>query len=93
MAGMEEGFLPHQRSMESLKELEEERRLCYVGITRTEEQLHLTHSKTRRTFGNFDYRISSRFLDEIPPDLLESVQKHMETRVVRHVRVDPAAGA
>ena len=85
MAGMEEGFLPHQRSMESLKELEEERRLCYVGITRTEEQLHLTHSKTRRTFGNFDYRISSRFLDEIPPDLLESVQKQMETKVDRVV--------
>ena len=85
MVGMEEGFLPHQRSMESLKELEEERRLCYVGITRTEEQLHLIHSKTRRTFGNFDYRISSRFLDEIPPDLLEFVQEHMETEVDRVV--------
>ena len=85
MIGLEEGSLPHQRSMESPKELEEERRLCYVGITRAEEQLYLTHAKTRRTFGNFDYRISSRFLDEIPPDLLQCIQRHVNLEVPKVV--------
>ena len=78
MVGLEEGFLPHQRSMESAAELEEERRLCYVGITRAQEQLYLTHAQERRTFGNFEYRIRSRFLDEIPPDLLELVNPYTE---------------
>ena len=83
MVGLEEGFLPHQRSMESAAELEEERRLCYVGITRAQEQLYLTHAQERRTFGNFEYRIRSRFLDEIPPDLLELATPYTEPAPTR----------
>ena len=85
MVGLEEGFLPHQRSMESAAELEEERRLCYVGITRAQEQLYLTHAQERRTFGNFEYRIRSRFLDEIPPDLLELATPYTEPTPTRTI--------
>jgi DNA helicase-2/ATP-dependent DNA helicase PcrA len=54
--------------------VEEERRLCYVGITRAREKLHLTCSVSRRSFGNRAYNPHSRFLDEIPPDLMEGFQ-------------------
>lgn len=71
LAGMEEGLFPSYRSIGEEKEMEEERRLCYVGITRAREQLYLTHSKSRMLFGNTTYNRASRFLDEIPGDLVE----------------------
>ncbi len=71
LAGMEEGLFPSYRSIGEESEMEEERRLCYVGITRAREQLYLTHSKSRMLFGNTTYNRSSRFLDEIPGNLLE----------------------
>jgi len=69
--GFEEGIFPGMRSMDSEEELEEERRLCYVGITRAREQLYLTSTYSRTLFGNTTYNRSSRFMKEIPEELLE----------------------
>jgi DNA helicase-2/ATP-dependent DNA helicase PcrA len=74
IAGLEEGLFPHSRSAESEEELEEERRLCYVGITRAESQLVLTSAARRRVFGEYQSTQPSRFLDEIPAELVEVVQ-------------------
>jgi ATP-dependent DNA helicase UvrD/PcrA len=71
IAGMEEGLFPHSRSAEDDAELEEERRLCYVGITRARSRLLLTSAARRRVFGDYQGTQPSRFLDEIPPDLVE----------------------
>ena len=68
---MEEGIFPGYKSVSEPKELEEERRLCYVGITRAKEHLYLTCSKQRTIFGSTSYNPVSRFLKEIPEDLLE----------------------
>ena len=76
MVGMEEGLLPHSRSMESEDELEEERRLCYVGITRAKENLFLSSSNRRRFQGIYDNAIQSRFLDEIPSKILIKKSKY-----------------
>jgi DNA helicase-2/ATP-dependent DNA helicase PcrA len=71
MAGMEEGLFPHSRSAESEEELEEERRLCYVGITRAKEKLILTCATERRLYGYPQANLMSRFLQEIPKDAIE----------------------
>ena len=71
MAGMEEGLFPHSRSAESEEELEEERRLCYVGITRAKERLVLTHALERRLYGYPQSNLMSRFLQEIPREAME----------------------
>ena len=71
MAGMEEGLFPHSRAAEDEAELEEERRLCYVGITRARSRLVLTGAARRRVFGDYQGTQPSRFLEEIPPDLVE----------------------
>jgi len=76
IVGMEEGLLPHSRSMESEDELEEERRLCYVGITRAKENLFLSSSNRRRFQGIYDNAIQSRFLDEIPSKILIKKSKY-----------------
>ena len=71
MLGMEEGLLPHANAMNaSLEELEEERRLCYVGFTRAMERLYLSYAMSRRTFGYTKRQHPSRFLYEIPPEFL-----------------------
>jgi len=70
LTGMEEGLFPTMRSFGMENEMEEERRLCYVGITRAKEILYLTYAKTRMLFGNTTYTRPSRFIDEIPPELL-----------------------
>jgi len=70
MIGMEEGIFPHSRSMESPEEIEEERRLCYVGITRAMEKVFLTSALTHRIYGEASYMTASRFLSEIPPNLV-----------------------
>ena len=80
MAGVEEGSLPHQRSFESEAELEEERRLCYVGLTRAKERATLSHARTRRIHGLEDYRMPSRFIDEIPSELINRVDRYEEAR-------------
>jgi DNA helicase-2/ATP-dependent DNA helicase PcrA len=72
LAGMEEGLFPHQRSMDSVAALEEERRLCYVGMTRAQKRLYLTWAKYRRRFGGGEQErmVPSRFLAEAPGDLI-----------------------
>ena len=72
LAGMEEGLFPHQRSMASVAALEEERRLCYVGMTRAQKRLYLTWAKYRRRFGGGEQErmVPSRFLSEAPADLI-----------------------
>jgi DNA helicase-2/ATP-dependent DNA helicase PcrA len=70
MTGMEEGIFPHSRSMGDDGELEEERRLCYVGMTRAKERLFLTCALTRRLYNNSSYNLPSRFLDEVPAHLV-----------------------
>jgi DNA helicase-2/ATP-dependent DNA helicase PcrA len=67
MIGMEEGIFPHSRSIEE-QGVEEERRLCYVGMTRAMEQLTLTHASARSLYGRRDYNLPSRFLDELPAE-------------------------
>jgi DNA helicase-2/ATP-dependent DNA helicase PcrA len=75
LVGMEEGVFPHARSMETDRELEEERRLCYVGITRAKEELYLSCANRRTFFGNIAYNPPSRFLREIPKELFHTVRK------------------
>ncbi len=70
MVGMEDGAFPHMRSLEEGGE-EEERRLCYVGITRAERRLYLTWARERRVFGRAERNLPSRFIDEIPAELTE----------------------
>jgi len=70
LVGLEEGLLPHHRSAEEDPEVAEERRLCYVGITRAREQLTLSRCLTRRTYGTKEERSPSRFLAELPPHLI-----------------------
>ncbi|MCK0536857.1 DNA helicase II [Alcanivorax quisquiliarum] len=74
MAGMEEGLFPHQMSADEPGRLAEERRLCYVGITRAMRQLYLTYAESRRLHGNETLNAPSRFLREIPPALVEEVR-------------------
>jgi len=71
MVGMEEGIFPSSRSLLDPQELEEERRLCYVGITRARERLYITHALQRMLYGYYQNNVPSRFIREIPPDLLE----------------------
>jgi DNA helicase-2/ATP-dependent DNA helicase PcrA len=69
LVGLEEGVFPHMRSLETDKELEEERRLCYVGLTRAKEQVYVSHAYRRTIFGMVSYNAPSRFLKEIPSEL------------------------
>ncbi|SJZ76753.1 DNA helicase PcrA [Garciella nitratireducens] len=70
LAGMEEGMFPHFRSLTDYEEMEEERRLCYVGITRAMQKLYMTYANQRTIYGQTTYYTKSRFLEEIPSDLL-----------------------
>lgn len=74
LAGMEEGLFPHKMSMEDPDGLEEERRLCYVGITRAKEQLYMTYAENRRLHGQDTMNRPSRFLREIPRELMDEVR-------------------
>jgi DNA helicase-2/ATP-dependent DNA helicase PcrA len=71
---MEEGLFPHSRSVDDEEDIEEERRICYVCITRARERLILTSAARRRTFGEYQPTQPSRFLDEIPPELMLRVE-------------------
>lgn len=73
LAGCDEGVFPHQRTFNIPKEMEEERRLMYVGVTRAEEKLYLTSAKRRQMWGEYKYYNPSRFIDEIPPQLLSKI--------------------
>ena len=73
LAGLEEGLFPHSRSSEDDEELEEERRLCYVGMTRARSRLVLTGAARRRVFGEYKASEPSRFIDEVPAELVDRV--------------------
>ncbi len=72
MTGMEEGIFPHSRSGDGGEELAEERRLCYVGMTRAMQKLYLSHARRRRIYGTYQYNPPSRFLAEIPAELTDA---------------------
>ncbi len=75
LMGLEEGVFPHSRSLMEEAEMEEERRLAYVGITRAEQELYLTNAKMRTLFGRTNMNPESRFIAEIPDDLLENLNE------------------
>jgi DNA helicase II / ATP-dependent DNA helicase PcrA len=79
MSGLEEGLFPHSRSSDDEAELEEERRLCYVGITRAQRRLVLTSAARRRVFGDYQSTEPSRFIDEIPAELMDEVPSSFVT--------------
>ncbi len=74
LAGLEDGLFPHQRSLADANGLEEERRLCYVGLTRAQQQIYLTYAEQRRLYGTDNYGTPSRFIREIPQELLKEVR-------------------
>ncbi len=74
VVGLEEGLFPSEHSAFDADRLPEERRLCYVGLTRAMQRLYLTHAESRRIFGRTSYRDPSRFLSELPPEALEDVR-------------------
>lgn len=74
LGGMEEGLFPHKMSAQEPGRIEEERRLCYVGMTRAMRELYMTHAETRRLHGSDSYNRPSRFLQEIPRDLIHEVR-------------------
>lgn len=74
MTGMEEGLFPHSRSGDLGEELAEERRLCYVGMTRAMKKLYLSHARRRRVYGTYQFNPPSRFLSEIPQALVEGYE-------------------
>jgi len=78
LCGMEDGLFPHQRSITDVDGLEEERRLCYVGTTRAMKQLYLTYAEQRRLHGVDSYGTPSRFIKEIPAELLEEIRPRIQ---------------
>lgn len=85
LCGMEDGLFQHQRSLNDANGLEEERRLCYVGLTRARQQLYLSYAEQRRLHGMDNYSTPSRFLREIPPELIEEIRPQMQVaRPVAH---------
>jgi DNA helicase-2/ATP-dependent DNA helicase PcrA len=78
LAGMEDGLFPHQRSVADLAGLEEERRLCYVGTTRAMKQLYITYAEQRRLYGVDTYGQPSRFINELPADLVEEIRPRLQ---------------
>ncbi len=79
MAGLEEGLFPHVRSLDGTEQIEEERRLCYVGMTRAQAQLVLTSAARRRVFGEYQSTEPSRFLTEIPNKLVDHIEQGFNT--------------
>jgi DNA helicase-2/ATP-dependent DNA helicase PcrA len=101
VTGLEDGIFPHLRSLGDPDELEEERRLCYVGITRAQQRLYLCHAWSRTLFGATDYYPPSRFLDEIPAELVHALGadrqrglgSHREAVIEAALRRSEPAGA
>ena len=92
LVGMEQGTFPHNRSLNDPLALEEERRLCYVGVTRAKEQLFLTYAQERYLWGSIESKVPSQFLQELPPELLESNVKTHRRSVAHHSQSSPTKG-
>ena len=91
VTGLEEGLFPHENSLNEADGLEEERRLMYVAITRARRRLYLTHAQSRMLHGQTRYDIASRFLDEIPRDLVQWLSPYRAAaRRRRRRRMGPA---
>ncbi|MGH8552682.1 MAG: 3'-5' exonuclease, partial [Methylococcales bacterium] len=91
IVGLEEGLFPGQRSLEESQRLEEERRLCYVGITRAMQKLNLVYCESRRIYGRDNFPRPSRFLREIPPDMLREVRA--KATISRPIAAPPRANS
>ena len=87
LAGLEEGLFPHKMSMDNITGLEEERRLCYVGITRAKSKLYISHAESRRLHGDVNLCRPSRFIKEIPSELIEPIR--LKSTVMRHSAAMP----
>lgn len=87
MAGVEEGLFPHHMSKDEPGRMEEERRLCYVGMTRAKEKLFITFAECRRLYGRENYHQASRFIKEIPAKYLDEIRT--TTRISRPVSFTP----
>ncbi|MGD8711104.1 MAG: DNA helicase II, partial [Ectothiorhodospiraceae bacterium] len=92
LAGLEEGLFPHRMSVEEPGRLEEERRLAYVGVTRARQRLFLTFAERRRLHGRDEYGMPSRFLRELPPELVEEVRARFSVTRPRMAQT-PASSA
>ncbi len=90
LAGVEENLFPHKMSLQEPGRLEEERRLCYVGITRAKQKLYLSYAESRRLHGKESYNRPSRFVKEIPPALIQEVR--LKTTISRPVSASSYAG-
>jgi DNA helicase II / ATP-dependent DNA helicase PcrA len=96
LSGMEDGLFPHQRSLNDIDGLEEERRLCYVGMTRAMKQLFLTYAEQRRLHGVDSYGMPSRFIKEVPEDLLEEIRPRIQVArpvAMSRVRSEESVGS
>jgi len=91
VTGLEESLFPHGRSMDSISQLEEERRLCYVGITRAMQRLYITYAESRRLHGSDTFNPPSRFIREIPKDLIDEIRPRAQTTSAFTERKYPAA--
>ncbi|MFQ5553824.1 MAG: DNA helicase PcrA [Acidimicrobiia bacterium] len=92
VTGLEDGVFPHMRSLGEPAELEEERRLAYVGITRAKERLYLTRAWSRNLWGSNNYNPPSRFLGEIPPELVTTATRHKRDRRLERAAPVPHEG-
>ena len=94
MVGMEEGLFPGRQSMEEPGRMEEERRLCYVGMTRAMQKLVISYAEIRRQYGKEEYHRPSRFLSELPRELLDEVRAkarfQAQTPVNKHTHTMPS---
>jgi DNA helicase-2/ATP-dependent DNA helicase PcrA len=91
LCGMEDGLFPHQRSIADPSGLEEERRLCYVGITRARETLYITYAEQRRLHGMDSFSQASRFIGEIPEELVEEIRPRVQVVRPHYTRTRPGA--
>ena len=92
ITGLEEGLLPHSQSKDSDDDVEEERRLCYVGITRAQRDLFLLHTRYRAKYGQRSACVPSRFLNEIPVDFVEEIDKTIYNSYADKLRTEPVTG-
>jgi DNA helicase-2/ATP-dependent DNA helicase PcrA len=90
LCGMEEGLFPHARSSEDMAQLEEERRLCYVGITRARQELVMTYAESRTLHGSESYQQISRFINEIPVELIHEIRPRANVAHTRYADSDHA---
>jgi DNA helicase-2/ATP-dependent DNA helicase PcrA len=93
IVGMEEGVLPHSRSFEDADSMEEERRLCYVGMTRAKKRLFLSYAFRRTVWGNSDVREPSRFLADIPRNLIEGAVPKVGSSKAQAAKWEPTPAA